>query len=60
MKRITVFLEDWLDDMLNDDAVQIAVFGQAHAYMKKHGKITKSSIIRQIVKNFLRDRGFIE
>lgn len=60
MKMERVFLEEWLDDMLNDEAIQIAVFGQSFAYLKKHNKINKSAIIRQIVKNFLRDRGFLE
>ena len=60
MKRINVWVDEWLYDMLDDEAVQIAVFGQSHAYLKKHNKITRSRIIRKIVENYLRDRGFIE
>lgn len=60
MKMIRVWLKDWMYDILQDEAVQIAVFGQAHAYMKKHNKITDSAIVRKIIENYLRDRGFIE
>ena len=60
MRRRVVWIGEWVDDMLNDEAVQIAVFGQAYAYMKKHNRITKSSVIRTIIETYLRERGFLE